>query len=66
MRGKGSATSRPGVALAQLAETVPRAEVMTFPDLGHFAPEKKPGKIAEAVLRFFAQPDTENLFRPAP
>jgi pimeloyl-ACP methyl ester carboxylesterase len=54
MRGKGSSTSRQAVALAQLAQTVPRAEIMTFPDLGHFAPEKKPGKIGEAVLRFFA------------
>jgi pimeloyl-ACP methyl ester carboxylesterase len=69
MRGKGSGTSRQAVALAQLAETVPRAETMTFPDLGHFAPEKKPGTIADAVLRFFAvhtQPDTEDLSRPAP
>jgi pimeloyl-ACP methyl ester carboxylesterase len=54
MRGRGSGTSRQAVALAQLAETVPRAEIMTFPDLDHFAPEKKPGKIADAVLRFFA------------
>jgi pimeloyl-ACP methyl ester carboxylesterase len=69
MRGKGSGTSRQAVALAQLAGTVPRAETMTFPDLGHFAPEKKPGTIADAVLRFFAshvQPDTEDPSRPAP
>jgi pimeloyl-ACP methyl ester carboxylesterase len=69
MRGKGSGTSRQAVALAQLAETVPRAEIMTFPDLGHFAPEKKPGKIGDALLRFFAahaQPETEDLSRPAP
>jgi pimeloyl-ACP methyl ester carboxylesterase len=64
MRGQGSGASRQAVALAQLAETVPRAEIMTFPDLGHFAPEKKPSKIGDAVLRFFAahtQPDTEDL-----
>lgn len=69
MHGKDHATSRQAAALAQLAETLPRAEIMTFPDLGHFAPQKKPGKIAEAVLRFFAvhtQPDTEDLPRPAP
>lgn len=36
---------------------------MTFPKLDHFAPEKKPDKIADAVLRFFAahaQPDDED------
>jgi len=54
MRGKGSGTSRQAVALARLAETIPHSETMTFPELGHFAPEKKPGKIADAVLRFFA------------
>lgn len=54
MRGKGRDTSRQSVALAQLAETIPHAETMTFPKLNHFAPEKKPGKVAEAVLRFFA------------
>lgn len=62
MRGKGRDTSRQAAALAQLAETIPHAEAMTFPRLNHFAPEKKPGKVAEAVLRFFAahtRPDTE-------
>ena len=69
MRGKGSGTSRQAVALARLAETIPVSETMTFPELGHFAPEKKPGKIADAALRFFAghsQPDTEDLSTPAP
>jgi pimeloyl-ACP methyl ester carboxylesterase len=56
MRGKAVGTSQQAGALAQLAETVPRAEIMTFPDLTHFAPEKKPGKIADAVLRFLAAP----------
>jgi pimeloyl-ACP methyl ester carboxylesterase len=54
MRGKGRNTSRQAVALARLAETIPRAEIMTFPKLDHFAPEKAPAKIADAVLRFFA------------
>ncbi len=54
MRGKGCATSRQAVALAQLAGTIPRSETMTFPKLDHFAPVKKPGQIADAVLRFFA------------
>lgn len=54
MRGKGRDTSRQAVALAHLAETIPRAEIMTFPKLNHFAPEKTPAKIAGAVLRFFA------------
>lgn len=68
MRGRGSGTSRPAIALARLAETIPHSETMTFPELGHFAPEKKPGKIADAVLRFFAahnQPDTEDPEQPA-
>jgi pimeloyl-ACP methyl ester carboxylesterase len=54
MRGKGSGTSRQAVALATLAETLPHSETTTFPKLDHFAPEKKPGRIADAVLRFFA------------
>jgi pimeloyl-ACP methyl ester carboxylesterase len=54
MRGSGRATSRQALALARLAETIPRSETMTFPGLGHFAPEKKPEKIAGAVLGFFA------------
>jgi len=54
MRGRGRATSRQAVALARLAETIPRSRAMTFPELDHFAPEKKPGEIADAVLRFFA------------
>jgi len=54
MHGKGSGTSRQSVALARLAETLPHSETMTFPKLDHFAPEKKPGEIADAVLRFFA------------
>jgi pimeloyl-ACP methyl ester carboxylesterase len=63
MRGKGSGTSRQAVALARLAETIPHSETMTFPKLDHFAPEKKPGQIADAVLRFFAahaQSDAES------
>jgi pimeloyl-ACP methyl ester carboxylesterase len=54
MRGRGRGTSRQAVALARLAETIPGAESLVFPKLDHFAPEKKPGDIAAAVLRFFA------------
>jgi pimeloyl-ACP methyl ester carboxylesterase len=54
MRGKGRGTSRQAVALARLAETIPRAETMTFPKLGHFAPERTPDAIARSVLGFFA------------
>jgi len=54
MRGKGRGTSPQAAALAQLAGTIPHAESLTFPKLGHFAPEKKPAEIADAVLRFFA------------
>lgn len=66
MRGKGRATSRQAVALARLAETIPQSETMTLPELGHFAPEKKPGKVADAVLRFFAahaRPCAEGRFQ---
>jgi pimeloyl-ACP methyl ester carboxylesterase len=54
MRGKGPATGRQAVALARLAATIPYVETMTFRGLDHFAPEKQPGEIAGAVLRFFA------------
>jgi pimeloyl-ACP methyl ester carboxylesterase len=54
MRGSGSATSRQAVTLTRLAATVPHSQTKAFPKLGHFAPEKKPSEIAEAVLRFFA------------
>jgi pimeloyl-ACP methyl ester carboxylesterase len=54
MRGKGRGTSRQAAVLSRLAETIPHSETMTFPGLDHFAPEKKPGQIADAVLRFFA------------
>jgi pimeloyl-ACP methyl ester carboxylesterase len=63
MHGKGYATSRQAVALARLAETIPHSQIMTFPKLGHFAPEKKPAKIADALVRFFAahaQPDADS------
>jgi pimeloyl-ACP methyl ester carboxylesterase len=54
MRGKGSGSSRQAAALTRLAETIPAGETMAFPKLDHFAPEKKPGEIADAALRFFA------------
>ncbi|WP_433427829.1 alpha/beta fold hydrolase [Nonomuraea sp. CA-141351] len=54
MRGKGRATGRQAVALTRLAATIPRSESATFRTLDHFAPEKKPGEIADAVLGFFA------------
>jgi pimeloyl-ACP methyl ester carboxylesterase len=54
MHGNRNTISRQAVALARLAGTIPHSQIMTFPKLGHFAPEKKPGKIANAVLRFFA------------
>jgi hypothetical protein len=53
MHGKGRGTNRHAVAVARLAETIPHAETMTFLDLDHVAPEKKPGPVADAVLRFF-------------
>jgi len=65
MRGRGRPTSRQ--AVARLAETIPDAETMTFPKLDHFAPEKQPGAIADAVLRFFAahaHPDADSSPRP--
>jgi pimeloyl-ACP methyl ester carboxylesterase len=65
MHGKARRGSWQAVALARLAETIPDAETMTFPDLGHFAPEEKPAKTADAVTRFFAahaQPDAGGQF----
>jgi hypothetical protein len=53
MHGKGSDTNRHAVAVARLAETIPHSETVTFPDLDHVAPEKRPGPIADAVLGFF-------------
>jgi pimeloyl-ACP methyl ester carboxylesterase len=64
MRGKGRGTSRTAVALAKLAETVPRAETMTFPTLDHFAPEHKSGEIAGPVLGFFAAHATDGRLTP--
>ncbi|MGH3252028.1 MAG: alpha/beta fold hydrolase [Trebonia sp.] len=54
MRGKGRSTSRQARTLARLADTIPHSRAMTFPKLDHFAPEKKPAEIADAVLCFFA------------
>jgi pimeloyl-ACP methyl ester carboxylesterase len=50
----GKKHGRHAVAVARLAETIPHSETMTFPELDHVAPVKKPGQIADAVLRFFA------------
>jgi pimeloyl-ACP methyl ester carboxylesterase len=54
MRGKGRRTGRQALALGRLADTIPHSHTMTFPRLDHFAPEKKPDEIADAVQRFFA------------
>ena len=53
MHGK-ERVGRRDVALVRLGETLPHSETMTFPELDHVAPEKRPGQIADAVLRFFA------------
>jgi pimeloyl-ACP methyl ester carboxylesterase len=65
MRGKGRGTSRQAVALARLAETIPRAETVTFPKLGHLAPERTPDAIARSVLGFFTD-YPERLRQSAP
>jgi pimeloyl-ACP methyl ester carboxylesterase len=54
MHGKEHGTGGQAVTLARLAEMIPHAETLAFPKLDHFAPQKKPSTIAEAVLRFFA------------
>ena len=54
MRGKGPDTGWQAVALARLAGMIPRSETAIFHRLNHFAPAKKPGEIADVVLRFFA------------
>jgi pimeloyl-ACP methyl ester carboxylesterase len=53
MRGTDRSASRQA-ALDRLAGTIPGARTVTFPELDHVAPEKEPGQIADAVLRFFA------------
>ena len=65
MRGKGRGTSRQAVALTRLAATIPRAETVTFPKLGHFAPERQPDVIARSVLGFFTD-YPERLRQSAP
>lgn len=65
MRGKGRGTSRQAVALTRLAATIPRAETVTFPKLGHFAPEREPDAIARSVLGFFTD-YPERLRQSAP
>lgn len=57
MRGRGRDTGWQAVALARLAETIPDTRTMAFPGLDHFAPEKKPGAIADAILAHFAGDD---------
>jgi pimeloyl-ACP methyl ester carboxylesterase len=52
MRGKDRSVRRQA-ALTRLAETIPGAETVTFPELDHVAPEKEPGQVADVVLRFF-------------
>jgi len=54
MSGKGRAAGKRAVAMARLAEALPRSESMIFPKLEHVAPEKEPDQVADAVLRFFA------------
>ena len=54
MHGRGGGANRHAAAVARLAETIPHSETMSFPGLDHVAPAKKPGQIADAVLRFFA------------
>ena len=65
MHGKGRGTSRHAVAVARLAETIPRSETMTFLDLDHVAPEKEPGPVADAVLRFFTAHAKLSRYTPA-
>ena len=65
MRGKGRGTGRQAVALTRLAAAIPRAETVTFPKLGHFAPERQPDAIARSVLGFFTD-YPERLRQSAP
>jgi pimeloyl-ACP methyl ester carboxylesterase len=64
MRGKTRINSRQDIAVTSLAETIPHSEARAFPELDHFAPERQPDQVADAVLRFFAthtQSDTTDL-----
>ncbi|BDO42716.1 hypothetical protein CELD12_22060 [Cellulomonas sp. NTE-D12] len=53
MRGKGSATSGTAVTLGRLADVIPRGHALRLDGLDHFAPEKRPDRVADAVQRFF-------------
>jgi pimeloyl-ACP methyl ester carboxylesterase len=66
MRGKGRGTSPQAAALTRLAGTIPHSQTMTFPKLGHFAPQKKPAKIADTVMRFFAAHAQPSSARSSP
>ncbi len=66
MHGEGRGTNRHAVAVARLAETIPHSETMAFRDLDHVAPEKKPGPVADAVLRFFAAHAKLSRYTPTP
>jgi pimeloyl-ACP methyl ester carboxylesterase len=48
-RGDRSMAVEPHVALAQV-EALPRAGLVTFPDLGHFGPLEAPAAVAAAVV----------------
>lgn len=53
LRGKGSATSGTAVTLGRLADVIPRGRALRLDGLDHFAPEKRPDRVADAVQRFF-------------
>ena len=50
-------TSGPS-ALARLRPLLPQAQLITFPRLDHFGPEKKPHEVGATVPAFFNNRDT--------
>ena len=55
MAGKDADATGAGRAGKQLLAVLPRATLAEFPALDHFAPEKRPEEVAEAVSEFFSQ-----------
>ncbi len=53
MAGQGTRNTETGRAATRLAAVLPAAQVVTFPRLDHFGPEKAPETVATAIRLFF-------------
>jgi pimeloyl-ACP methyl ester carboxylesterase len=50
--------------LARLQLVLPQAQLITFPRLDHFGPEKKPDEVTATLSEFFDDRDTKTSARP--